>query len=56
MELIRYVKIPLAESRAEPDSHIEYALNVQGPVRSWTVWRRYSEFQALAYELGREFP
>ncbi|KAJ2074830.1 hypothetical protein GGH13_001052 [Coemansia sp. S155-1] len=56
MEQIRYVKIPLAETRTEPDHHVEYALNVQGPVRSWTVWHRYNDFLTLAYELEREFP
>ncbi|KAJ2820045.1 hypothetical protein GGI24_004607, partial [Coemansia furcata] len=56
MEQIRYVKIPLAETRIEPDRHVEYALNVQGPVRSWTVWHRYNDFLTLAYELEREFP
>ncbi|KAJ2726508.1 hypothetical protein GGI07_000450 [Coemansia sp. Benny D115] len=56
MEQIRYVKIPLAETRTEPDTHVEYALNVQGPVRSWTVWHRYNDFLELAYELTREFP
>ncbi|KAJ1963201.1 hypothetical protein GGI12_002197 [Dipsacomyces acuminosporus] len=48
MEQIRYVKIPLAETRTEPDTHVEYALQVQGPVRSWTVWHRYNDFLALA--------
>ncbi|KAI7833197.1 Phox homologous domain-containing protein [Kickxella alabastrina] len=56
MEQIRYVKIPLAETRTDPDTHVEYALNVQGPVRSWTVWHRYNDFLTLAYELNREFP
>ncbi|KAJ1720079.1 hypothetical protein LPJ53_005248 [Coemansia erecta] len=56
MEEIRYVKIPLAETRTEPDTHVEYALNVQGPVRSWTVWHRYNDFLTLHYELTREFP
>ncbi|KAJ2857303.1 hypothetical protein J3B02_001090 [Coemansia erecta] len=56
MEQIRYVKIPLAETRTEPDTHVEYALNVQGPVRSWTVWHRYNDFVMLAYELTRELP
>ncbi|KAJ2374306.1 hypothetical protein IW150_003176 [Coemansia sp. RSA 2607] len=56
MEEIRYVKIPLAETRTEPDTHVEYALNVQGPVRSWTVWHRYNDFLTLNYELTREFP
>ncbi|KAJ2707695.1 hypothetical protein FB645_000468 [Coemansia sp. IMI 203386] len=56
MEQIRYVKIPLAETRTEPDTRVEYALNVQGPVRSWTVWHRYNDFVTLAYELTREFP
>ncbi|KAJ2852225.1 hypothetical protein IWW36_000366 [Coemansia brasiliensis] len=56
MEQIRYVKIPHAETRTEPDTHVEYGLHVQGPVRSWTVWHRYSDFLVLAYELSREFP
>ncbi|KAJ1897890.1 hypothetical protein LPJ66_003096 [Kickxella alabastrina] len=56
MEQIRYVKIPLVETRTDPDTHVEYALNVQGPVRSWTVWHRYNDFLTLAYELNREFP
>ncbi|KAI8325340.1 hypothetical protein GQ54DRAFT_255009 [Martensiomyces pterosporus] len=56
MEQIRYVKIPVAETRTEPDTHVEYALQVQGPVRSWTVWHRYNDFLTLAYELTREFP
>lgn len=56
MQQIRYVKIPLAEARTEPDTHVAYALNVQGPVKSWTVWHRYSDFLTLEYELTREFP
>ncbi|KAJ1948595.1 hypothetical protein EC988_005111 [Linderina pennispora] len=56
MEQIRYVKIPTAETRTEPDTHVEYALQVQGPVRSWTVWHRYNDFVAFAYDLSREFP
>ncbi|KAJ1743789.1 hypothetical protein LPJ78_001149 [Coemansia sp. RSA 989] len=56
MEQIRYVKIPLTETRTEPNTHVVYGLHVQGPVRSWTVWHRYSDFLVLAYELSREFP
>ncbi|KAJ1992452.1 hypothetical protein GGI25_000123 [Coemansia spiralis] len=56
MEQIRYVKIPTTETRTEPDTHTEYGLQVQGPVRSWTVWRRYNEFLTLANDLSREFP
>ncbi|ORX70012.1 hypothetical protein DL89DRAFT_222967 [Linderina pennispora] len=56
MEQIRYVKIPTVETRTEPDTHVEYALQVQGPVRSWTVWHRYNDFVAFAYDLSREFP
>ncbi|KAJ1729960.1 hypothetical protein LPJ61_003268 [Coemansia biformis] len=56
MEQIRYVKIPTTESRTDPDAHVAYGLQVQGPVRSWTVWHRYSDFLTLEYELGREFP
>ncbi|KAJ2613157.1 hypothetical protein H4S08_002369 [Coemansia sp. RSA 1365] len=56
MEQIRYVKIPQTETRNEPDTHIVYGLQVQGPVRSWTVWHRYNDFLVLEYELSREFP
>ncbi|KAJ2157609.1 hypothetical protein GGF46_004379 [Coemansia sp. RSA 552] len=56
MEHIKYVKIPSAETRTDPDTHVEYGLQVQGPVRSWTVWHRYSDFLMLAFELSREFP
>ncbi|KAJ1663349.1 hypothetical protein IW140_001898 [Coemansia sp. RSA 1813] len=56
MEQIRYVKIPVAETRTEPGTHVAYGLHVQGPVRSWTVWHRYSDFLTLAYDLSREFP
>ncbi|KAJ2551541.1 hypothetical protein EV175_003651 [Coemansia sp. RSA 1933] len=56
MEQIRYVKIPTTETRTEPDIHVAYGLHVQGPVRAWTVWHRYSDFLTLAYDLSREFP
>ncbi|KAJ2380511.1 hypothetical protein H4S02_006650 [Coemansia sp. RSA 2611] len=56
MEQIRYVKIPHTETRTQPDTHVAYGLQVQGPVRSWSVWHRYSDFLMLAYELSREFP
>ncbi|KAJ1798001.1 hypothetical protein LPJ59_002786 [Coemansia sp. RSA 2399] len=56
MEQIRYVKIPTAETRTDPDAHVAYGLQIQGPVRSWTVWHRYSDFLTLEYDLSRELP
>ncbi|KAG8959139.1 hypothetical protein FRC03_008402 [Tulasnella sp. 419] len=39
------------ETRNEPKPHTVYRIEVQGPVRSWLVWRRYSEFDDLNTEL-----
>ncbi|PVU88661.1 hypothetical protein BB559_004480 [Furculomyces boomerangus] len=50
-ENIRFIRIPVAELKTDPEKHIEYAVQVQGPVRSWTVWHRYSDF----YKLDQEF-
>ncbi|OMJ24038.1 putative syntaxin-8B [Smittium culicis] len=55
-ESIRYIRIPVTESRTDPDNHVAYEIQVQGPVRSWTVWRRYSEFIKLDQDLAALFP
>ncbi|OMH82549.1 putative syntaxin-8B [Zancudomyces culisetae] len=55
-EDIRYICVPVAEVRIQPNKHIVYGIQVQGPVRSWTVWHRYQEFHNLDAEFQRMFP
>ncbi|OLY82481.1 putative syntaxin-8B [Smittium mucronatum] len=55
-ENIRYIRIPLAVCRSKPDNHVAYEIQVQGPVRSWTLWRRYSEFDKLDQDFAASYP
>ncbi|OCH96467.1 syntaxin [Obba rivulosa] len=41
------------EERTEPKPHIVYRIEVQASVRSWQMWRRYSEFADLHVELTK---
>lgn len=49
---IQRVAIPSVERRTEPTPHVVYAVFIQLPDRSWTVYRRYSEFTALHAKLA----
>ncbi|KAG8858390.1 hypothetical protein FRB96_005275 [Tulasnella sp. 330] len=40
------------EARDAPKPHTVYRIEVQGPIRTWQVWRRYSEFDDLHTELA----
>lgn len=43
------------QQRTSPDKHLAYAVEVHGPRgRTWTVWRRYSEFETLVKEMEAE--
>ncbi|PVV04588.1 hypothetical protein BB560_000910 [Smittium megazygosporum] len=55
-ETIRFIRIPSAEIQDSPEKHVSYGILVQGPVRSWTVWRRYSEFDKLNSLLVKKYP
>ncbi|KAF9531984.1 Phox homologous domain-containing protein [Crepidotus variabilis] len=39
------------EERTQPKTHIVYRIDIQAHVRSWQMWRRYSEFDDLHTEL-----
>jgi len=41
------------EERPEPKSHIVFRIDIQAHVRSWQMWRRYSEFVDLHTELTK---
>lgn len=41
------------EQRPKPKPHIVYRIDIQAHVRSWQMWRRYSEFDDLHTELTK---
>lgn len=49
---LQSISIPRSERRTLPTSHIVYAIVVRLPVRTWTVYRRYSEFVELHQALS----
>lgn len=51
MEPITQIGIPEAREVSTPTRFILYVISVKGPVRSWTVQRRYSEFANLHKKL-----
>ena len=42
------------QQRTVPDKHIAYAIEIHSRNRTWTVWRRYSEFEGMAKEMELE--
>ncbi|PWN54355.1 hypothetical protein IE53DRAFT_383049 [Violaceomyces palustris] len=53
---IQSISIPRHESRSSPTPHIVYAVLVSLPVRNWTVYKRYSEFEKLLVDLQEPKP
>ena len=51
--IIQAVYIRGYEERPEPKPHIVYRIEIQASVRSWQMWRRYSEFVDLHTELTK---
>lgn len=52
MAVIQAISIPDWEERSAPKTHIAYHIEIKGPaVSSWSMWRRYSEFDELHTEL-----
>ncbi|KAK7058913.1 hypothetical protein VNI00_001537 [Paramarasmius palmivorus] len=41
------------QERSDPKPHTAYRIQVQANVRSWSMWRRYSEFDDLHTELTK---
>ncbi|KAI5123575.1 hypothetical protein M0805_003393 [Coniferiporia weirii] len=53
MAAIQAVHILGHEGRPTPKPHTVYRIKVQASVRSWQMWRRYSEFDDLHTELTK---
>ncbi|KAF9270275.1 syntaxin [Marasmius fiardii PR-910] len=47
MSAIQAVHIVDHQERSKPKPHTVYRIQIQANVRSWTMWRRYSEFDDL---------
>ena len=54
MTAIQAVFIRGYEERTSPKPHTVYRIDIQAHVRSWQMWRRYSEFDDLHGELTKE--
>lgn len=53
MSAIQAVHVRGHEERSEPKPHTVYNIEIQASVRSWHMWRRYSEFDELNTELTK---
>jgi len=51
MTAIQAIFIRGYEERSSPKAHTVYHIDIQASVRSWQMWRRYSEFDDLHSEL-----
>ncbi|KAH9849820.1 syntaxin [Lenzites betulinus] len=50
---IQAIHIPAWEERTSPKPHVVFRIEIQASVRSWQMWRRYSEFADLHLELTK---
>ena len=53
MTAIQAVYVRGHEERPEPKPHVVFRIEIQAHVRSWNMWRRYSEFLDLHTELTK---
>ncbi|KAF9242886.1 hypothetical protein BU15DRAFT_86674 [Melanogaster broomeanus] len=53
MTAIQAVYVRGHEERPNPKLHVVYRIEIQAHVRSWQMWRRYSEFAELHTELTK---
>ncbi|KAF7791910.1 hypothetical protein EIP86_002935 [Pleurotus ostreatoroseus] len=51
--VIQSIYIRGHEERTDPKPHVVYRIEIQASVRSWQMWRRYSEFADLHTELTK---
>ncbi|CAG8489203.1 15917_t:CDS:1 [Funneliformis caledonium] len=56
IESIQNIYIRNIETRDTPKPHTVYRVEVNAAVRTWSVWKRYSEFDELNDKLIRLFP
>ncbi|KAI8141323.1 Phox homologous domain-containing protein [Fennellomyces sp. T-0311] len=55
-EVIQAIFVPSSETRHQPKPHTVYCVEVHAAVRTWVVWKRYSEFIKLHNQFESIFP
>ncbi|KAI9315107.1 Phox homologous domain-containing protein [Dichotomocladium elegans] len=55
-EVIQSIFIQNTEVRSTPKPHTVYQIEVHAAVRTWIVWKRYSEFEKLHNQFKKIFP
>ncbi|KAI9252980.1 hypothetical protein BDA99DRAFT_177092 [Phascolomyces articulosus] len=55
-EVIQAVFVPSTETRHQPKPHTVYCVEVHAAVRTWVVWKRYSDFEKLHNQFESIFP
>ncbi|RPD82616.1 syntaxin [Lentinus tigrinus ALCF2SS1-7] len=53
MTAIQAIHVRAWEDRTDPKPHVVFRIEIQASVRSWQMWRRYSEFADLHVELTK---
>ncbi|KAI9484487.1 Phox homologous domain-containing protein, partial [Zychaea mexicana] len=53
---IQAVFVPSSETRHQPKPHTVYCVEVHAAVRTWVVWKRYSDFVKLHHHFESVFP
>ncbi|KAI7828813.1 hypothetical protein BC939DRAFT_393940 [Gamsiella multidivaricata] len=55
-ETLQAIYVRDYEARSQPKPHIVYRVEVHAAVRTWSVWKRYSEFEQLHARFTELFP
>ncbi|KAF9363190.1 hypothetical protein BGX34_004694 [Mortierella sp. NVP85] len=55
-EILQAIYVRDYETRTQPKPHIVYRVEVHAAVRTWSVWKRYSEFEHLNERFEELFP
>ncbi|KAG2175700.1 hypothetical protein INT43_001347 [Umbelopsis isabellina] len=55
-ENIQAIYVRNAENRNKPNPHTVYRIEIHAAVRTWSIWKRYSEFEKFHNQLVAQFP
>ncbi|KAI8360410.1 hypothetical protein B0O80DRAFT_381650 [Mortierella sp. GBAus27b] len=55
-ETLQAIYVRDYETRSQPKPHTEYRVEVHAAVRTWSIWRRYSEFEKLQERFEELYP
>jgi regulator of vacuolar morphogenesis len=55
-ENIQAIYVRNSENREKPKPHTVYRIEIHAAVRSWSIWKRFSEFEKFHSQLIAQFP